>query len=94
MTKITRGISWEPETLERAKALAEGGNVSQIVNELVDAQYDRLHPEPPIETTCPSCNQETTFLFVAYWPSQSDLYRCDNCKTILQRDALIEKEVG
>lgn len=90
-------ISWgSPETAERAKLMAEaeGKSVSALVSELIDGKYEQEYPEPPIKAICPTCHQETTFVFLAYWHEQSDLYRCVECRTALQRDAIMGEPIS
>jgi len=84
-------IYWKtPETAERARwmAQAEDVSVSQFLSAIVNERWEQLNPEPPIQARCPTCGQETTFVFVAYWQEQSDLYRCSNCQKVIQKDSL------
>lgn len=91
MTQNT-SIYWKtPETAERARLMAEaeGISISKMLSNLVDGKYEQEYPEPPISAICPTCKQESTFVFMAYWHEQSDLYRCVLCRTALQKDTII-----
>jgi hypothetical protein len=73
-------IYWATEEIaRRAKELAEarGTSVSALVSALVDEHYEN-HFVPSFSAVCP----------VAHWPSQSDLYRCQNCRTALQENTI------
>jgi hypothetical protein len=83
-------IYWATEEIaRRARELAEAKemSVSALVSALVDSEYQN-HFIPSFSAVCPSCKAYATFTFVAHWPSQSDLYRCNNCRTALQRDTI------
>lgn len=89
-------IYWDsPETAERARLMAEAEdtNISRLVSDLINGKYEREYPEPPIEAICPTCRKPTTFVFLAYWREQSDLYRCVECRTALQKDAIVGEPI-
>lgn len=89
----TSNIYWENvDTAERARLMAQAENMSlsKLVSTLVNEKYAQEFPEPPILTICPTCREHTTFVFVAYWEEQSDLYRCVLCRTALQKDTILE----
>ncbi len=87
-------VRWNTKTAERAKhmAAADDRTVSNLTEYLINQEWQRRNPEPPIEGTCPTCHAETAFTFLAYW-SQGDLYRCDDCRTVLTRSTIEQAQM-
>jgi hypothetical protein len=88
-------VYWKSEEIaEQARQIADakGISVSQLVSDLIAETYINEF-EPPLFGTCPTCHQETTFVFLALWdglPGREafKLYRCEACKTTLGEGSL------
>jgi hypothetical protein len=80
-------------------AQADSRSASNLVQQLIDeAWQDYLAKtefvcldKKPIEALCPSCNQASTFSFIAFWPAESDLYVCESCRHITTENELKAK---
>jgi len=88
---INTGLYLKEETAQRAKRMARENklSVSALVASLIEDEWNRQNPEPPIRAYCSICNQRTEFVFLAYWAEQSNLYQCADCGKIAQYDSLV-----
>lgn len=91
-------IYWSSEEIaKQARQIAEVReiSVSQLVSELIAETYANDF-EPPLYGTCPTCHQDTIFVFVTRWDGLSEdgesfkLYECKNCSTTLGEGSLAD----